>query len=132
MLLAALVAFGIVAVVCLSYRKGSFKGAATVTDSGLFSYYRYHFLFHPRLVLRQKNDQTYQFRGVPTDEMTVSFAVVPFRADEADLLKSLSTTLTAELRDDRGNLVCSASGPLSESVRGASVKDERGRWTDSH
>ena len=25
-----------------------------------------------------------------------------------------------------------ASGPLSESLRGTSVKDERGKWTDSH
>jgi len=131
-LLTSLLASQIVAVACLPYFKGSFKGPAPVTDSGLFSYYRYQFLFYPRLALRQKSDQTYQFRGVPTDEMNVSFAVVPFKAEEADLLESLNTVLTAELRDDQGSLVCLASGPLSESLRGTSVKDERGKWTDSH
>jgi len=40
--------------------------------------------------------------------------------------------LTAELRDDKGNLTCSASGPLSESLRGTSVKDENGRRSNKH
>jgi hypothetical protein len=132
LLLTSLLVLQIVAVACLPYCKGSFKGPATVTDSGLFSYYRYHILFYPKLALRQKSDQTYQFRGVPTDEMTVSFGVIPFKADEADLLTSLNTMLTAELRDDQGSLVCLASGPLSESLRGTSIKDEHGKWTDSH
>ena len=117
---------------CLPYRKGSFKGPAIVTDTGVFSYYRYHFRFSPKLALRQQSDQTYHFRGVPTDEMTVSFAVIPFNAAERQLLESLTTVLTAEMRDDKGSLVCSASGPLSESLRGTSVKDEHGRWSDSH
>jgi hypothetical protein len=132
LLLAPLLALQIVAVACLPYAKRSFKGPATVTDTGVFSYYRYHFLFYPKLLLRQEGDQTYQFRGVPTDEMTLSFAVIPFDSSQVDLLKSLTTVLSAEMRDERGNLICSASGPLSESLRGTSVKDEHGRWTDSH
>jgi hypothetical protein len=131
LLLTSVLALQIVAVACLPYRKGSFKGSATVTDTGVFSYYRYHFRFSPKLRLNQNCDQTYQFHGVPTDEMTVSFAVVPYNAAERDLLKSLTTVLTAELRDDNGNLVCSASGPLSKSLRGTSIKDEHGRRTDS-
>jgi hypothetical protein len=121
-----------IAVGCLPYSKKSFKGPATITDAGLFSYYRYHFLFHPKLPLRQKGDETYRFRGLPTDEMTLSFAVVPFDSPQVDLLKSLTTVLSAEIRDDNGNLICSASGPLSESLRGTSVKDEHGKWSDSH
>lgn len=119
-------------VACLPYFKRSFQGPATVTDTGVFSYYRYHFLFYPKLPLRQKGYQTYQFRGVPTDEMTVFFAVVPFDSSQTGLLKSLTTVLSAEMRDENGNLICSASGPLSESLRGTSVKDEHGRWSDSH
>jgi hypothetical protein len=132
LLLTYLLALQIIAVACLPYSKRSFKGSATVTDTGVFSYYRYHFLFYPRLALRQKGDQTYQFRGMPTAEMTVSFAVVPFDSSQVDLLKSLKTVLSAEMRDENGNLICSASGPLSESLRGTSVKDEHGKWTDSH
>jgi hypothetical protein len=103
----------------LPYSKRSFNGPASVADTGVFSYYRYHFLFHFKLPLRQKGDQTYQFRGVPTDEMTVSFAVVPFNSSQVDLLKSLTTVLSIEMRDENGNLICSASGPLSESLREA-------------
>jgi hypothetical protein len=132
LLLSSLVALQIVVVACLPYRKASFKGPATVADSGLFSYYRYHFLFYPKLALRQKSDQIYQFRGVPNDAMTVSFVVVPFKVQEMDLLQSLTTVLTAELRDDEGRLVCLASGPLSESLRGTAVQDEHGRWTERH
>jgi len=86
------------------------------------------------LSLRQKGDQTYQFRGVPTDEMTVSFAVVPFDSSRSGvaLWESLTTVLSAEMRDEKGHLICSASGPLSESLRGTSVKDEHGKWSDSH
>jgi hypothetical protein len=120
------------AAACLPYSKRSFKGSAAVTDTGAFSYYRYHFRFYPKLALRQKGNQTYEFRGVPTDEMAVSFAVVPFTAADVDLLQSLTTVLTTELHDAAGNLVCSASGPLSESLRGASVKGEHGKWNDSH
>jgi hypothetical protein len=132
LLLISLLAFQIVAVACLPYSRRSFKGPATVTDTGVFSYYRYHFLFDPKLPLRQKGDETYRFRGVPTDEMTVSFAVVPFDSSQVDLLKSLTTVLSAEMRDGNGNLICSLSGTLSESLRGTSVKDEHGNWTDSH
>lgn len=134
LLLAYLLALQIIAVACLPYSKRSFKGSATVTDTGVSSYYRYHFLFYPKLELRQKGDQTYQFRGVPTDEMTLSFAVVPFDSSRSGvaLLESLTTVLSAEMRDEKGKLICSASGPLSESLRGTSVKDEHGKWTDSH
>jgi hypothetical protein len=127
-----LLALQIVAVGCLPYSKRRFKGPAALADTGVFSYYRYHLLLHPKLPLRQKSDQRYEFRGVPTDEMTLSFAVVPFDSAQVDLLKSLTTVLSAEMRDENGNLICSASGALSESLRGTSVKDEHGRWTDSH
>jgi hypothetical protein len=132
LLITSLLALQIVAVACLPYAKRTFKGPATVVDTGVFSYYRYHFLFYPKLPLRQKGDQTYQFHGVPTDEMTLSFAVVPFDPSQLDLLKSLTTVLSAEVRDEKGNLICSASGPLAGSLRGTSVKDEHGRSTDSH
>jgi hypothetical protein len=132
LLLAPLVAFQIVAVACLPYAKGSFKGPATVTDTGVFSYYRYHFLFYPEMPLRQKGDQTFRFRGVPTDEMSLSFALGPINSSQVGLLKSLTTILSAEIRDENGNLICSASGPLSESLRGTSIKDEHGKWTDNH
>ena len=109
------------------HRQGSFKGPATITYSCLIFRYRYHFQFYPKLALRLKSDQTYRFRGVPTDEMNVSFAVVPFKADEVDLSTSLNTMLHgAELRDDQGSLVCLVSGPLSESLRG--TQRQRRAW----
>lgn len=131
-LLASLLALQMVAVACLPYAKGSFKGPATVTDTGTFSYPRYHFLFSPKLPLRLKGDQEYQFRGVPTDEMTLSFAVVPFDASQVDLLKWLTTVLSVEMRDESGTVICSASGRLSESLHGTSVQDAHGKWTDNH
>lgn len=132
LLLTSLFALQMVAVACLPYARRSFKGPATESDTGMFSYYRYHFLFSPKLPLRQKGDQTYQFRGVPTDEMTLSFAVVPFDVSQVDLLRSLTTVLSVEMRDESGNLICSATGRLSESLHGTSVRDSHGRWTDNH
>jgi hypothetical protein len=132
LLLTSLLALQMVGVACLPYAKRSFKGPATVTDTGMFSYPRYHFLFSPKLPLRLKGDQTYQYRGVPTDEMTLSFAVVPFDVSQVHLLTSLTTVLSVEMRDEGGNLICLASGRLSESLHGTSVKDTHGRWTDNH
>jgi hypothetical protein len=117
---------------CLPYRKGSFKGPATVTDSGFFSYYRYHFRFSPPLSLHGPGTQTYNFRGMPKDEMTVWFAVTPFRYTEYEKLRSLTTVLTVELHDDRGALICSGSGAMAESLRGVPGTDEHGKWKDDH
>ena len=58
LLLTSLLALQIVAIACVPYSKKSFEGPATVTDTGMFSYYRYHFLFHPKLPLRQKGAKT--------------------------------------------------------------------------
>ena len=117
---------------CLPYRKQSFRGPATVTDTGTFSYYRYHFYFSPRLDARQKGDRSYRFQGLPNVRITISLAAVPFNPTDRKLLESLTTALAMELQDDKGNTVCSASGSLSESVRGTSVRDEHGKWRDIH
>jgi hypothetical protein len=91
---------------CVPYRKGSFKGPGTVSDSGFFSYYRYHFRFSPPLPLHEPGTQTYNFRGMPKDDMIVWFAITPFRYTEYKKLRSLTTVLSVEVRDDRGTLIC--------------------------
>lgn len=131
-LLSLVLALSLAAAGCLSYRKRSFQGPATVTDTGVFSYYRYHFLFSPKLDARQNGDRTYRFHGLPSARVTIFLAVVPFNPADRKLLKSLTTVVTTDLKDDKGSLVCSASGPLSESIHGTSLRNEHGTWTDTH
>ncbi len=117
---------------CVPYRKGSFNGPATVTDSSFFSYYRYHFRFSPSLSLREKSEQSYRFHGMPKDPMMVWFAVAPFKFGDYEKVQSLTTVLSVELRDDRGTLVCSGTSPLSDSLRGVPEADGQGKWNDDH
>src|SRR5579863_10552496 len=63
---------------CIPYRKGNFRGPATVSDTGVFSYYRYHFRFSPPMALEKAGKQTYSFRALPKDPMTVWFGMDPF------------------------------------------------------
>jgi hypothetical protein len=42
------------------------------------------------------------------------------------------STLVEEVLDESGTVICSASGRLSDSLRGTRVKDAQGRWTDNH
>jgi hypothetical protein len=42
------------------------------------------------------------------------------------------STLVEKVLDESGTVICSASGRLSDSLRGTSVKDAQGRWTDNH
>ena len=109
---------------CIPYRKGSFRGPATVSDSGIFSYYRYHFRFLPAVPLDKAGKRTYTFRGLPKDPMDVLFGIEPFDFHDLELMKSLHTMLEVQLRDDRGILLCSASGSLSESLRGMANKND--------
>ena len=94
-----------------------------MSDTGVFSYYRHHFRFSPNLPLDKAGKQTYTFQGLPKDAMTVLFEVEPFDFHELERVKSLNTILTVELLDNRGNLVCSGSGSLSESLRGMADKN---------
>lgn len=104
---------------CIPYRKGRFHGPATVTDSGFFSYYRYHFRFFPPMPLREPGVRTYEFRGMPKELMTISFAVEPFKYSDYNKVQSLTTILSVELHDDYGTLICSGAGSLSTWVLAA-------------
>jgi hypothetical protein len=115
---------------CVPYRKGSFKGPGTVSDSGFFSYYRYHFRFSPPLPLHEPGTQTYNFRGMPKDDMIVWFAITPFRYTEYKKLRSLTTVLSVEVRDDRGTLICGGAGALSESLCGMPEAEGHGKWKE--
>jgi hypothetical protein len=42
------------------------------------------------------------------------------------------STFVEEVLDESGTVICSASGRLSDSPRGTSVKGAQGRWTDNH
>ena len=103
---------------CVPFRKGSFRGPATVTDTGVFSYYRYHFFFSPALPLDEAGTEAYTFRGLPKDEMNVQFEITPANRDDYQQFESLDSVLSVALRDDRGHLLCSGSGKLSESRLG--------------
>lgn len=83
--------------------------------------------------MRQPGERSYTFHGMPKDEMTVLFAVTPFKyRDDYEKLASLTTVFTVELHDDKGELICSGSGAMAESLRGVPGTDTHGKWKDDH
>jgi hypothetical protein len=116
---------------CVPYRKSAFMGPATVADSGMFSYYRYHFRFSPALPLDKPSTQTYIFRGLPGDEMVIQFKVESREPLDGPLLETLDSNLSVALRDDLGNILCSGSGKLSEARLSVGGPDDD-HWVLEH
>lgn len=117
---------------CVPYRKSNFHGPATITDSGFSSEYRYHFGFFPSLSLRKAGTETYQFRGMPKEPMTISLSVEPFAFNDYSKIASLKTMLSVDLRDDRGAVLCSGEGRLSEASRGGPERHAGGYSNNDH
>jgi len=95
-----------------SYDPREFHGAAPMRDTGVFTYYRYHATLG-EVPLASSGTYTLRFSGMPATAMVLQFYVAGGSDANRKLFESLTTELTAEIVDSRGNVVCVATGTPS-------------------
>ena len=103
-----------------SYSPSEFHGAAPMLDTGVFSYPRYHAALGD-MPLAEAGDYTLKFSGLPSEQMALQLYVVGGSDANGDLLRSLTTELSANIVDSQGKVLCSANGTPSQS-------DSSARW----
>ena len=103
-----------------SYSPSEYRGAAPMRDTGVFSYPRYHATLG-EIPLADAGDNTLKFSGLPSERMTLQLYVVGGSDADGDLLRSLTTELSAYIVDSQGQVICSAIGTPSKS-------DSTARW----
>jgi len=103
-----------------SYDSSDFRGAASMRDTGVFSYPRYHATLGD-IPLSEAGDYTLKFSGLPSEQMSLQLYVVGGFDANGDLLRSLTTELSVDIVDSQGKVLCSASGTPSQS-------DPSARW----
>jgi hypothetical protein len=103
----------------IPWAKYRYRGDGTFTDSGFFSYPRYHVSFS-RITLSKAGEYRYHFRGLPNEEMTLLLSTdrdVPYESQRWRELTSLQTSIEVVLRDGQGHEVCNAEGTPEGSNR---------------
>lgn len=92
----------------MAYRPTEFRGTGEMRDTGFFSYYRYH---APIGEFPFQAEGTHQFRfaGLPNEKMVLQFYVPGYFTKNRGEIESLRTVLTAEITDQSGKVVCTAS-----------------------
>jgi hypothetical protein len=104
-----------------SYDPREFRGAAPMRDSGVFSYYRYHAVLG-EIPLTSPGTYTLRFSGLPATNMVLQLYVAGGSDANRTLLENLTTEMSAEIVDSRGNVVCAVTGTPSAT-------DPAKRWT---
>jgi hypothetical protein len=112
----------VLAVWAFSYHSFEFKGGLGVSDTGFFSYPRYHAQLGE--MPSWKNGE-YQFtvRGLPPGPLDLVLQVPNTTDADRAALGSLSNSLSVEITDSSGNEVCEAIGSLSDPTT-----RERSAW----
>ena len=95
------------------YRTSRFRGG-TLSDSGLFSYPRYHASLQP-LPLDTPARYAFPISGLPSERMTLLFYVVGANHAAREALQAVSTPLQVSLDRVGTGPICSAQGSLGPS-----------------
>jgi hypothetical protein len=91
-----------------------FEGGIGISDSGFFSYPRYHIeLGH--LPLWKAGEYRFIVRGLPPGLLDLVLRVSGGTYSESSELTSLSTTVSVSMYDNSGKEVCAAMGRLSDA-----------------
>jgi hypothetical protein len=110
------------------YDTRAYTGDGQITDTGFWSYPRYHVEF-ANVAINERSRATFSFRGVPAEAFT--FVLRTGSAADTCLLKDNLDKITVQvsLKDDHGNLICEASGTL-RTWNLASSLDKAELWHD--
>lgn len=111
------------------YNLNTFKGDGRITDSGFWSYPRYHVVM-PTFSLESVSERTFTLEGLPPERMTLSFRLsgrVASTAESAETLedniKQSSVVFKCKLSDNTGVTVCEIADPLSNWRLAVSARD---------
>jgi hypothetical protein len=98
------------------WAKYRYQGDGTFTDSGFFSYPRYHVRFSS-ITLSKVGEYRYHFRGIPNEEMTLLLSTDRDGSKQRHELTSLRTSIEAVLTDGHGREACKAVGRPEDGNR---------------
>lgn len=102
----------------LPYKASRYHGDGSITDTGFWSYPRYHIRLPP-LDLSVDRKRRYSLRGTPPVPLTLSLQVVgpkPLKEKGLDSFSTLETQVSVTITDDHGKEVIALSGPLKHWV----------------
>jgi hypothetical protein len=100
---------GAIAWQLFSYDPAEFHGAAPMRDTGMFTYFRYHAALG-EIPLAAPGTYALRFSGMPATKMGLQFYVPGGSDANRKVFENLTTEITAEIVDSRGNVICFASG----------------------
>jgi len=98
----------------LSYHPTDFRGAEPMRDTGVFSYPRYYATLGD-IPLVQAGHYTFNFAGLPSENMTLQLYVMGGPETNIGLLRELTTEVSAYIVDSQDKRICSATGTPSRS-----------------
>ncbi len=96
-------------VVFRPYSADEFRGDGLATDTGFWSYPRYHVRF-PEMSLAAPGQRCFACAGLPPVPLTLTLKLVG--TGNYGALSNGATCVSVTLVDSGGNTVCTASGPL--------------------
>ena len=117
LVLAACGAISIALIVWLltSYRISEYHGDGVISDSGFWSYPRYHVALEP-IPLFEASIRKYSLAGLPAEEMSLTLDVPGKSEKDRIALSKLRNKIDASVTDDQGHVVCKASGNFSDGI----------------
>lgn len=121
---ATIVLASVVGALCLTvrYRVGQFQGDGTISDSGVFTYPRYHIRLHA-IPLTKVGEYSSSVSGLPSSPMHLRLECAGLLQSQKDVLDDLSTRVKAQVVEDRGrssNVLCSVDGRPVDATSGHS------------
>src|ERR1700687_1623921 len=105
----------------LSYHKSEFKGDGTISDTGAFTFPRYHVKLGT-LPLSEPAEHIFKVSGLPPEPLDLQLYILGTGQQDRSALVQLNTYLDVDVADGSGRSLCSGSGRLSAAER----RDETG------
>lgn len=98
----------------VSYHPSQFKGGVAISDSGFFSYPRYHAQLGD-LPLWKQGEYQFTVHGLPPGPLDLKLLVLGSTGANTSELTSLTTNVGVSIIDSSGKRVCEANGNLSDA-----------------
>ena len=99
-----------------SYRICEYHGDGHIRDSGVWTYPRYRVELG-EIPLFENGEHRFRLAGLPSEEMSLELLVVGKTEKDRAELTRLKTNIAANLKDDKGRVVCKAGGIPSDGQR---------------
>jgi len=118
----AIVLASVVGALCsaVRFRVGQFQGDGTISDSGVFTYPRYHIRLHA-IPLSQVGEYSSVVSGLPSSPMHLRLECARLLQSQKDVLDGLSTRVKAQIVEDpdkSSKVLCTVDGRPVDATSG--------------